>query len=207
MTKSTKSNSASSIARSVLWLQQGAVRLCGVSYENCWRPFLKGNQGVTTLRFYLERKLKLISRFFFPLLIRRETWVKCVMCNMHLRLDLSCVTTSASLMYVTELIVVKCLTENNHKFRAWLLFIVHGYHTKNWRSYNGKNPPDIQRGSYLIHGSITPPSIRKSNNTRPIMTPSFFNRQGVPCNVFKAPCRVLLVNLLLFIAEITLLRK
>ena len=152
-------------------------------------------------------EIEINFKFFFLCSLEDLTWVKCVMCNMHLRLDLSCVTTSASLMYVTELIVVKCLTENNHKFRAWLLFIVHGYHTKNWRSYNGKNPPDIQRGSYLIHGSITPPSIRKSNNTRPIMTPSFFNRQGVPCNVFKAPCRVLLVNLLLFIAEITLLRK
>ena len=105
-----------------------------------------------------------------------ETWVKCVMCNMHLRLDLSCVTTSASLMYVTELIVVKCLTENNHKFRAWLLFIVHGYHTKNWRSYNGKNPPDIQRG-FLFDSWINYAPIYKKIQQYKTNYDSFFLQQ------------------------------
>ena len=135
------------------------------------------------------------------------------MCNMHLRLDLSCVTTSASLMYVTELIVVKCLTENNHKFRAdsehdcFLLFM--GIIPRIGDPTMVKIPL-IHTEGFLFDSWINYAPIYKKIQQYKTNYDSFFLQQGVLrtyCNVFKTPCRVLLVNLLLFIAEITLLRK
>ena len=68
--------------------------------------------------------------------------------------------------------------------------------------------PLIHTEGFLFDSWINYAPIYKKIQQYKTNYDSFYNnRQGVTCNVFKAPCRVLLVNLLLFIAEITLLRK